>query len=284
MDKDKEQVEKGYRFKDEKKQHLHQLDGRPLYGTTTLIGEVFPPPLAWWGSGMALEKLGFISPNKEPDKEKRIQLALIGKEEAIRASNMVIEDYMDWLDEQYRNHDNYKKSKGKTGIDTHKLIESYIKLCMSSNECRPYSPEDTEGNGIESFIKWAYKDVDRFIWSEANCYSKALWVGGQTDFGFIHKDGRVIIGDAKPSIYPKNFIQTAGYGLQIKENGLLGPGGNQIKITGIDQIDGYLIFDYNDGDWRYRTDVERLESYFKLAVDLYKNRKVVGTKELEAKS
>jgi hypothetical protein len=43
---------------------------------------------------------------------------------------------------------------------------------------------------IQSFIDWSVEHVDRFLLSEAHCYSAKLWVGGITDCVAKMKDGR----------------------------------------------------------------------------------------------
>src|SRR3954465_10965157 len=51
----------GYRFIDEKGEHLHLLNGQPLVGTSQ-IGNVLAKPLAWYGSGKAVEVFGCPNP------------------------------------------------------------------------------------------------------------------------------------------------------------------------------------------------------------------------------
>ena len=46
-----------YKFNEQ--DHIHTLDGKPLKGTTTVIKEVLPPPLAYYGSGMACKEMGW---------------------------------------------------------------------------------------------------------------------------------------------------------------------------------------------------------------------------------
>lgn len=271
----------GYRFIDGKGEHRHEYDGDPMYGTTTVINEMYPPPLAWWGSGKALEALGWRNPKKTTPDE--VEKALVEGQAVIqRIAHVDMAEYKAFLDSCYRAHDREKNAKGKIGKDVHKIIETYIKECVSAGvtlDLRVKYPE------IEPFINWALKDVYGFLWSEGFCYSTRLWVGGQSDFGFIHKNGMVFVGDNKPSIYPKNFIQTAGYGIQVKENGLFNADGSVLLPHNPHQkIDGYLIFDYNTGDWRYRTDVATLELYFEHTVELYKHKDIVGTKDLLTKS
>lgn len=280
-----------YRYTDEKRKHLHELDRedgigyKPLIGTTTAINEVYPPPLAWWGSAMALEKLGFITEKKEPDETKRRALAEEGMNALVPIldADDALERYMKFLEGCYRNHDEYKKAKGKAGIDVHALIENYVKYCIKNNEGKPTNNPDITWEGIESFVSWADKDVARFLWSEAHTFSEKLWVGGITDFGFVHKNGMVIVADNKPSVYPKNFIQTAGYGIQIKENGLFNRDGEPLiawpEEQGIMPIDGYCIFDYNKGEARYLSGdwVNRLEADFKHTIEMYGRRDLTGS-------
>lgn len=281
--------------------HVHLRDDRPLIGTTTAINEVFPPPLAWWGSAMALEKFGWITEKKFRDlHEEELkgmskedaksfvahaleEIAAKGQDELRLFADMNVSEYRENLEGCYRNHDEYKKAKGKAGTDIHAGIELYIKGCIKKNEGQPDLVFYTD-KILSSFVEWAKKDVERFLWSEAHTFSDKLWLGGITDFGFIHKNGQVIIGDNKPSIYPKHFIQNALYGIQIKENGLFNSDGSKIEwVYDIPSKHfsefnvGYCVFDYNKGIARYRTDIERLESIGKIVVDLYKNKDVIGS-------
>src|SRR3954465_11268198 len=51
----------GYRFIDEKGEHVHLLNNQPLIGTSQ-IGNVLAKPLAWYGSGKAVEVFGCPNP------------------------------------------------------------------------------------------------------------------------------------------------------------------------------------------------------------------------------
>lgn len=268
-----------YKFISEKRQHLHTLDDKPLKGTTTVISEVYPPPLAWWGARLALEPIGFTTDKIEPDEAKRLELASKGQNELIKAGGLTVEEYYAWLTRLYRNHDEYKKSKGKEGVDMHAQIEAYINTCLKDHGGKPFPFEALAG-----FSDWAMRDVEHFIWSEAHCYSERLWVGGITDFGFAHKNGGIFVGDNKPSIYPKHFYQTAGYGIQIKENGLFDAEGNSLpNIVTIGAIDGYCIFDYNKGVPSYLSGiwVAKLERMFEHTVEAYDMKDLKGSPTLQ---
>lgn len=280
-----------YRFTDKARKHLHELakegeDYKPLFGTTTIINEVYPPPLAWYGSAKALENLGFITEKKEPDAKIREELAAKGQDAIRLAGDMNLHEYMEWLEIQYRNHDEYKKSQGKKGTDMHAEIEACIKFAIDKNGGQPTTMfRET----LPAFTQWAMEEVDCFLWSEAHTFSEKLWVGGITDFGFIHKNGKIIIGDAKTGIYPKYFLQAAGYGIQIKENGLFKADGSSIPLFWGDKklsdplIDGYFIWNYKDGYGHYLGNqwVEKLEADFRHTVSMYERRELIGTKTLE---
>ncbi len=275
-----------YKFIDEGKSHLHTLDERPLIGTTTAINEIYPPPLAYYGSAKALEYFGWLKPNERVEENgkykyvanpKGLRLQSIQKvQERLSVITSDNELLLEEFDKAYKNHDTYKRSKGKEGTDTHAEIEKYILKCIELGGT-PIPLVDSNKE-VTYFSEWACRDVDKFLWSEAHCYSEKLWIGGICDFGFIHKNGMIIVADNKPSIYPKHFIQTGLYGIQIKENGIFTADGK--LITKIDKIDGYMIFDYNTGDNRYRTDIEFLERVGISTIDLYNKKDLIGTKTI----
>lgn len=256
-----------YKFLDEGKKHLHTLSEKPLIGTTTLIKEVHPPMLSWYGSGKALELLGWLN-SKTSKLEERLKSA---GEKLAQLVKMSCEDYLALLDNAYKNHDTYKKSQGKSGVNFHKIIESFIFNCIAANDGVPKKEINPD---IQSFIDWAQENVKKFLWTEGYCYSEKLWVGGCADFGFISKNDEMIIGDCKTAkdIYWTNLLQCAAYGIQIKENGIFTKDGKEL-LPPIEKIDGYLVFQQkNKGEpktqWSY--DVARLEKIFTTDVETYK--------------
>lgn len=267
-----------YRFN--RDDHIHQISynasvWQTLYGTTTVINEVYPPPLAWYGAAKALELLGFIPPNKEPDEHKRRVAAEGGLQnlDELLSGDLRLDEYISFLSKCYKNHDEYKKSQGKKGTNKHALIEKYIKGCIKTNGGKPRKGGPDE---IKSFIAEAFRDVEKFLWSEAHCFSEKLWTGGITDFGFVHKNGAIILGDAKPSVYPKHFIQTGGYSLQIAENGLVDSSGKEIMAPFT--VEGFCIFDYNKGKLSYLGGpwVEKLKADFAHTVEMFKRKDLKG--------
>ena len=260
-----------YRFDSEN--HIHLLDERPLMGTTTILKEVYPPFLSWWASRLALEPLGRLhheDENKNPvSLEIRVQEAAKFLKELCELN---AEEYLDLLDNAYRAHDKKKKAEGKKGIEAHDEVEDYIKRCIAENGGKPLAGD----GGVKQFSEWAFEDVKKFVFSEACVYSEKLWVGGIADYGFIDKRDRFIIGDRKTAkaIYNTSFYQTAGYGIQLWENGAFTEEGE--KILEPLQAAGYCIFQQKGGGKvkvQYRYDAPLLERIFINTVEVYKDKK-----------
>jgi hypothetical protein len=245
-----------YRFKNEKGEHLHELDGKPLIGTSTVVG-VLAKPLTWWASGLAVEQLGWVK-KLDPRKATRSECEDNDKERMRKAidaldgyKTMYAADYIKLLDKAYRAHaDKLTKSADK-GTDMHAELEKYIKICIETFKGEPF--EVRHGDApiqVETFSRWAYENVNRFIASEAHCYSERLWTGGITDCVAEMKDGKLVIIDFKSSkeAYQSQFFQVAGYDIEMSENGLFDAEGNSIATkdwAGKEfNISCYIIFPF----------------------------------------
>lgn len=246
-------------------EHLHTLYGKPLFGTSTVVG-VIAKPLTWWASGLACEKFGWINKGNAKKgwtpKEERLAKA-IGKLEEIK--EMSGEDYLTLLDEAYKAHSVKLDTTADAGTNLHAELERFVKNTMEGRMA-------TYDDKVLPFIAWANENVEKFLWSEAHCYSKELWVGGISDCGALLKDGKTIIIDFKSSkeSYQSQFIQIAGYDIQISENGLLD---NQGRLkSNIGKIDGYAIIPFGSHEFTvdYRWNTEELKDGFRSALTLYK--------------
>jgi hypothetical protein len=221
--------ETGYRFLDEKGEHVHLLNGQPLVGTSQ-IGNVLAKPLAWYGSGKAVEVFGCPNPkvltkikNKKATRQE-INDHLNALEKFMEVfKTITLEEYGKLIDKAYRAHDTYKRERAVVGTDVHAECERFVKDWMRGMR-ETYDPQ------IHPFIEWADKNVMRFLWSEGHCYSKKHWLGGISDAGYESKDGKFGILDFKSTkeAYISQFWQCAGYDLQISENGVLDKDGNVI--------------------------------------------------------
>lgn len=250
----------------DKEKHLHTLDGKSLTGTSSVI-DVLAKPLTWWASGKAVEVLGWSNP-KLVSKEERPKLAevVLGQ-----IKGMDSETYLTLLDKAYRAHNDTKNKAAKKGTDLHAELETYVKWKMGLIKLEHLG--DALPEQIHPFIHWADENVKEFIWSEAHCYSERLWVGGVSDVGAILNDGTFAIIDFKSSkeAYIGQFIQIAGYAIEVEENGLFDATGKHTKK--IDGKIGALIvvpFGAEKVLPVIMRDVEQYKKGFESAVQLYR--------------
>ena len=247
------------------KDHIHLYDGKPLVGTSTAKDIIAKGGLTWWASGMACAEFGWLNPKKHSN-EDRLLHAELGKAMIELLSK---EKYLALLDKAYKAHSVKLKTSAGEGTDLHALIEEFIKSRINGIN---YVADIK----LKPFIEWTNKNVKRFLFSEVHCYSKPLWVGGIADFGYVDMEGRHVLGDIKSSkeAYFSQWVQLAGYDIQIDENGGFDAKGNQtFGRVGFVQ---HAIFAagagldkpfFNKGEGLHRT-----KQAFRNAVNLYKDK------------
>lgn len=267
-----------YKFIDEKKQHLHTLNEKPLIGTSTVCG-VLAKPLTWWASGMAVGMLGWLNSKlfSAKDRLERAKTAL----ETIK--EMDAENFLDLLDRAYKAHSIKLEDSADAGIDMHSELERFVRHCIETNEGKPdikdFSRFQGCGEQVCAFHKWSVENVVRFILSEAHVFSERMWTGGQFDILFLMKDKKLILGDFKSAkeAYLSHFIQIAGYDIQLGENGAYDKDGKTLldltdEILAKKNVDGYVVFPFGgkkfEPSFRYNT--EELRKGFESALVLYK--------------
>lgn len=260
-----------YKFLDENKEHLHTFAGRPLLGTTTVVG-VLSKNLTWWASELsAVECLesGEHIPTIREEYLKAKEKGKIGIDELQKK-------YPIFKQARFA-HFNDKNAKAEKGTDMHAMFEEYVKHCMYNNNRKPVSiyktlEVESDNNKLQKFIKWSVENVDEFLFSENNVFSTELWVGGQFDVIFKMKNGKICLGDFKssPVAYQNQFIQIAGYDIQQSENGIFT--NNGYKVSKPIKIDCYCVFPFGseklEVDFRYNLD--ELKGGFKSCVVLHK--------------
>lgn len=274
-----------YHYYDEKKEHLHTLDMKPLFGTSTvckIIGN--GGAFSWWASGKAVEKFGWV---KKADLRKvssyeAYENAIARFGAAADALNVLRSltptMYLEHLDAAYRAHQDSKQDSAEKGTDMHAELELYVKECIHKNEGKPlaYTGEHPQ---VQSFSKWSVEKVKRFIWSEAHCYSEKLWVGGISDCGAEMKDGEIALIDFKSSkeAYFSAFVQCAGYAIQIEENGLINADGTlSMKLEKPVSVLMVVPFGAEDVTPRVRFDVAEKKKDFEAAVRLHKSNEAMN--------
>ena len=227
-----------YKFIDEKGEHLHTLDDKPLLGTTTILG-VISKPLTWWAAGKACEQLGWLKSLKTDKKATREEKSNREAERFDRANQalslirvMGTGEYQQLLDKAYRAHHEYKEKRAGEGSNLHDLAEEWIKHKMS--DAPPMSTTEISGfTNLFPFMEWCNKNVKSFLFSEIHCYSEKLWVGGKTDFAYEDMDGNYVLADIKSrdQDYFSDHIQCGFYDTLLRENGGLDKDGNVIWNT-----------------------------------------------------
>lgn len=125
-----------YKFINEKKEHLHTFDGKPLTGTSS-VTEVLAKPLTWWASGKAVETLGWVKgadwktlkTDEAKQEELKRRIAVVAPKFA-EIKEMDEATFLALLDKAYRAHsENLKKSADK-GTDLHAELERFVKTKM----------------------------------------------------------------------------------------------------------------------------------------------------------
>jgi hypothetical protein len=269
-----------YTYHDSKGEHLHEIDGRPLIGTSTVVG-VLSKPLTWWASGLAVTELGWVKeltayskpkPTKEEieaNKQQRLESAGV---HLLELKAMEPESFVKLLDKAYKAHSVKLDKAADKVTDMHEELEQYVNDCMLIGEIIP-PDEKAEHPAVKIFAEWAIKNVKRFIASEAHCYSERLWTGGITDCVAELNNGELAIIDFKSSkeAYISQFIQCAGYDIAASENGLFNSDGDLIcKLE--KEIDCYIVFPFGATKVEPATyvNVDGARKGFESAVCLYK--------------
>ena len=231
-----------YKFLDDKGQHLHTLDGKPLMGVTTVLSVIAKPMLIQWSANMACDyikdaKVWELVPETPP-------MVMIAREN------------LDQLIKEARTAHRTKKEKaGDWGTLVHKSIEEWIK------EKKEPTLEGTQLDAFNHFKNWATENKVEFLESEKHLYSEKMWIGGICDL-VIKMDGKKYVADIKTSsgIYNEAFFQMAAYALMLEEQG-------------VNDIEGYLVINLKkDGtmDSKMAVDMEINKRAFLSALELYK--------------
>lgn len=218
-------VERLERYSFDEAKHIHMLDGKPLMGTTTVLGIINKPFLVQWAADLAA--ISALSSGEHfPD--------LLAEYEEVKKieGSYARAKAMKQLDSAYpafkvaRGAHRLKKEKaGDWGTIVHKAIEVWIASRVEPVEV------DIKGTmekilpehhvAIQNFINWAIEKDVQFFESEKGIYSEIWWVGGIVDF-VCKIDGKLFVGDLKTSgdIYESYWLQTAAYAKMMVELGV----------------------------------------------------------------
>lgn len=214
--------------------HIHEIfengSYKPLVGCSSLSSLISKGGLVYWASGLAVEKFGWTHKgNKEKGwtkKEDRLEKAIKRRKEIAELDD---ESYLQLLDDAYAAHSQKLAASAEDGTNLHERMEKYVKLCMEKNDGKPIAG-DTEHQALQIFVSWSLSNVRRFLWSEVNCYSRDLWLGGISDCGYEDMEGNYAILDFKSSkeAYLSQFWQCVAYAILLEENGGVTPDGDKV--------------------------------------------------------
>ena len=174
-------------YKFNEKEHIHELDGKPLVGVTSVLSVISKPALIQWAANMACDYV---------------------------RDNYSVGCAMESLLEEARTAHRKKKEKaGDWGTKLHEAIEIWIKESKL-----PTDLDESQMIAFNNFKNWADENKVEFLESEKHLYSKEMWLGGIVDLVF-RMDGKKYIGDIKTSsgIYNEAFFQMGGYHLMLEE-------------------------------------------------------------------
>lgn len=194
-------------FKFDDKKHVYTLDGKRLYGVTSVLGVIAKPALIQWSANQAVE---YIEKYFEGLKDNSLPWPAI-----------LAAAYTDNLFKEARTaHRKKKEAAGDVGADVHAECEGLIKLAIPNGG--KLTKNIVHGNQmVQKFINWAVENDVTFLASEKQMYSKEMWVAGTCDFTAKIGD-KLFMGDIKTSsgIYGREyFFQCAGYILMAEEHG-----------------------------------------------------------------
>ena len=259
------------RYKFEKEAHVHSLDQKRLYGTTTIL-DVLGKSLTWWSSGLAVAELGWLNP-KLHTPEERMDASQIGHATIL---NMTPKEFQALLDKAYRAHKTTLDKKADDGTDLHHELSVYVQSQIDGVPFGQSTCSPKYWDKVHQFIEWSKVNVREFILSEAHCYSERLWVGGQFDLLYIDNQGRMMLGDFKSAkdCYFSQFVQLGGYDIQLSENGALDKDGNMLYRPPTPSIQGHAVFFFGAKTFEpaISFNTARNKRAFESCVSLYKDR------------
>lgn len=266
-----------YRFLEQ--DHLHQIfiggEWKNLTGTTTIL-ETLSKPLTYWASGKAVEKLGWTNEFTKDDEGRRVKVPVEQRLTHLKpfwAKIMQLDEVgvLKLLDEAYKAHATNLKETASDGTDLHASLECVVKIMMTGAKVTGWE----SNKKVIDFVKWAEKNVKRFIGSEFNVYHEGLFIGGICDCLAEMKDGLIALIDFKSSkdAFFSQFVQAALYDIQISQNGGFDGNGKQI-FKPITNISKYIIFPFGAKELKpcENKEIQSLIEAARACVTLYRQK------------
>ena len=207
-------------FEFDEKAHVYKLNGKRMYGITSVLGVIAKPALIPWAAKQVVE---WIANNCPKDKVGGLVYYAVNNKHLEEAKNA---------------HRLKKESAGDVGTIVHKLVEDFANgnLGFMPSEHGVGIPETVDDlkkikepteaitmviTMFNNFLQWATKNDVKFIASERRMYSKKYWIAGTVD-AVVEIKGKRYVVDIKTysGIYDRTpFLQMAGYAIMLEEMG-----------------------------------------------------------------
>lgn len=247
--------------------HVYTLNGKRMYGITSVLNVIAKPMLIPWAAGQVVEWIRDNAPKQ-----------------MLKGTNWyAVNNKM--LDEAKAAHRKKKESAGDIGKIVHSLAEEYANNTLlkppigAVEEAFDSLPENDFLSKDEimiatmfgHFLNWVKTNNVVFLASEQKMYSKKHWIAGTVD-AVVMIDGKKYVMDIKTysGIYDRTpFLQMAGYAIMLEE-------------LGHDDIAGTIIVRLGkDGtfDVHMNTNLEEEKTGFLAALTLFKTLEAFKNKK-----
>ena len=239
------------KFTFEENTHTYRLDGKRMYGVTTVLGIIAKPALISWSAKMAVEYI--------KERTDKFIHHIDGAE-----YNVSEDIYKEVLNEAKTAYAKKRDKAGEQGTDVHAEVEKMIKRAIDNDNghiIREYIIKSHHIKQVEHFVNWAVENKIKFLASEQMLWSESMFCAGTVDFVF-EKDGKRYIGDIKTGrqIYDEAYFQMGGYQIMLEEMGKNNFAGSVVVRLG---KDGKF-----EEKWNY--DMETNKRAFLSALELFK--------------
>lgn len=190
----------------ESQKHIYSVDGKQVYGVTSITGVLNKPALLYWGVNQAID---FIQANLKPGvslDEVQIKNLLEGARIA---------------------HTQTKNKAADIGTLIHDWVSDYVSAIVQK-KTPPKRPVNKEmKNAIDGFFKWAKENKLVIIKSEQKIYHDKWKYAGTLDLeGMVNGKRTVIDLKTGNALYPEAFLQASAYlKAREQETGKEYPGG-----------------------------------------------------------
>lgn len=171
--------------------HFYSINGKSVYGVTSVTGVLDKPALIYWAVNQAVE---YLEANLQAGKaldEVQIKNLLEGARTA---------------------HRQKKDKAADIGTLIHDWVASYVKA-ISEKKTPPKRPVNKEmKNAIDGFFKWAKANKLQIIKSEQKIYHNKYKYAGTLDLeGLVNGKRTVIDIKTGNALYPEAFLQASAY-------------------------------------------------------------------------